>query len=370
MKICFLSLNSYPTIADQQDSEYAGGAEVEQVILGKKLYDKGCAIAFVTYWHGTERKEVIKGIEIIKTYKRDAVSRISSFRKVISIFSALKKANADVYVHEAGSTGVLPIFCFIFRKKFVHRIATDSMVTGVSLNGKKSLIDSLSSLIELKRADSIIAQSKFQQYILKKRFNLSSVLIKNGCELPNAESEKSQATALWVGTISSVKNPLLYIEVAKALPSLHFEMIGGKGDPPELFSMVQGVAKGVPNLHFNGFVAHSKIGEYFKNASVLVNTSSIEGFPNTMLEAWTYYLPVVSLRVDPDGIIYHNQLGMCSKNFSQLVKDVSKLLLDYNLRLKLGTNGRNYVLNNHEIGNIVGVYLNVFNSLWHKAESN
>ena len=112
---------------------YAGGAEVEQVSLAKELVTYGYDVSFVTYSHGNRETEKADGITIIKTYERDEASKLSIFQKYKLIWSALKKVGADTYFHESGATGILPLFCGINRKKYVHRIASDATVLSKSL---------------------------------------------------------------------------------------------------------------------------------------------------------------------------------------------------------------------------------------------
>ena len=89
MKICFLCLNSYPTLTGK-NLGYAGGAEVEQVHLAKELVAHGYAVCFVTYCHGRNQIENVGGIEVMKTYDREKSSEISVLLKYKSIRSALK----------------------------------------------------------------------------------------------------------------------------------------------------------------------------------------------------------------------------------------------------------------------------------------
>jgi glycosyltransferase involved in cell wall biosynthesis len=96
----------------------------------------------------------------------------------------------------------------------------------------------------------------------------------------------------------------------------------------------------MPNLKFYGFIPFHKIDEYFRKASIFVNTSRIEGFPNTFIQAWAHRVPVVSLTVDPDGIIQNEKLGFRSGTFKQLISDVITLLNDEKLRTSLGGNAR------------------------------
>ena len=70
MKLCFLSLDSYPVLTEENWG-YAGGAEVEQVDLGRELVKLGYDVSFVTYHHGNRDIENVQGIEVIKTYNRD-----------------------------------------------------------------------------------------------------------------------------------------------------------------------------------------------------------------------------------------------------------------------------------------------------------
>ncbi|MHA1833651.1 MAG: glycosyltransferase family 4 protein [Candidatus Baldrarchaeia archaeon] len=366
MKICFLSLNSYPMLTGK-NLGYAGGAEVQQVHLGRELVIKGYNVCFVTYLYGRKQIENVDGIKIIKTYNREKAAQISVLTKYVSIWSALKKANADIYFHSAGATGVLPAFCSLNKKRFVYRIPSDAIVLSKSLSGNYSFNSKIVDVLEVKRADVVVAQSNFQQRILKERFRVESVLIKNGLPLPHVDSEKPYPpTVLWVGSISYRKNPDLFVKLAKSIPDMHFEMVGGKTRDQRLYEKIKRAAKMLPNFEFYGFIPYHQVNEYFRRASIFVNTSSVEGFPNTFIQAWAHYTPVVSLNVDPDGIIQRNRLGFCSKTFKQLVSDVNTLLRDKELRKKMGVNGRKYVEKEHNLQKITRKYINVFEELMRK----
>ena len=70
-----------------------------------------------------------------------------------------------------------------------------------------------------------------------------------------------------------------------------------------------------------GFVKPSEVIEYFKAASVFINTSTSEGFPNTFLQAWQCEVPVVSLAVDPNEVITEYGLGFHSETMDQMIAD-------------------------------------------------
>jgi glycosyltransferase involved in cell wall biosynthesis len=192
-------------------------------------------------------------------------------------------------------------------------------------------------------------------------------LIKNGLPLPYVNPEKPDPpVVLWVGSISYQKRPDLFVKLAKSIPNAYFEMVGGKTRDWQLYEKIKREEKTLPNFRFRGFIPYHEVDEYFRRASIFVNTSSIEGFPNTFLQAWANYTPVVSLNVDPDGIIRRYKLGFCSKTFVHLVSDVTKLLECKELREKMGENGRKYVESEHNPLKIVRQYITLFEELVQK----
>jgi glycosyltransferase involved in cell wall biosynthesis len=81
----------------------------------------------------------------------------------------------------------------------------------------------------------------------------------------------------------------------------------------------------------------------------VVNTSRVEGFPNTFIQAWARLVPVISLTVDPDGVIEKQRLGFRSGDFSQLVSHTRTLIRDQNLAEEMGRNGRLYGEKEHDL---------------------
>jgi glycosyltransferase involved in cell wall biosynthesis len=363
LKICFLSLNSYPALTGK-NLGYVGGAEVEQVHLARELLTKGHDVFFITYSQGQEQTENVSGIKIVKTYEREKAGKISAMQKYRLLWSPLRKADADIYFHEAGSYGVLPLFCYMNRKKFVHRIASDAIVLSKPLFGKYSLAEKFRDMLEVKRANVVVAQSRFQKRILEERLKVESVVIKNGLMLPQADCNKPEPpVVLWVGSLSQVKNPELFLELAKSIPNARFEMVGGPTEDHKLFESIKRAVEALPNLKYHGFVPYPKVNDYFKRASIFVSTSRMEGFPNAFIQAWAHYTPVVSLNVDPDNVIQDEQLGLRSGTFKQLVSDVTTLLEYEKLRKTMGYNARKYVEKEHDIRLNVKKYLQVFEEI-------
>jgi glycosyltransferase involved in cell wall biosynthesis len=141
-------------------------------------------------------------------------------------------------------------------------------------------------------------------------------------------------------------------------------MIGGesKGRKAE-YDTIEKEAKTIPNLDFLGFVPYHKIQHYYRNAAIFINTSQIEGFPNTFLESWVSGTPVISLNVDPDEVICKERIGFHSKAFEQLLLDVNRLFQDKNLREEMGMNAKKYVQQHHDLNMITTEFEQLITSL-------
>lgn len=363
-KVCFVSLSSYPTLTEK-NLGYVGGAEVQQVFLAKELVKHSYKVSFITYGDEQTSTEYVGDIEVIKVYRQEDASRLSLVTKVRSIWKAMRKANADIYFHEAGAAGVVSLFCFLQRKKFIQYIPSDANVSKELAFPNWRFYHRIANRLDIKRANAVVAQSEFQKEMLEKNFGRESNIIKNAFPLPAREmpQKTNPPVILWVATIGEVKQPELFLKLAEAVPEASFQMIGGGGNDLELYNKVKKSSTKITNLDFLGFVPFHIINEYFERASIFINTSKIEGFPNTFIQAWMNYTPVVSLNSDPDEIICKYRLGFHSKTFDQLVKDTRTLLQNPSLRKELGENGRRYVEKEHNISNVVDSYIEIFNKL-------
>ena len=221
----------------------------------------------------------------------------------------------------------------------------------------------------IKRADCIIAQSEYQQELLKKNYNQRSIVIKSLYPIEKIERNKSiPPIVLWAGSIKPEwKQPELFLKLAKAIPDARFQMVGGSSTNKQFYDQIKDDAEKIHNLEFVGFVpSYLDVNKYFNNASIFVNTSSVEGFPNTFLQAWVAYTPVVSLDIDPDEIICRYKLGFHSKTFEKLIEDVKNLLKDETLRNRMGVNGRRYAESEHDIKKIVKKYAEIFEDVYER----
>jgi glycosyltransferase involved in cell wall biosynthesis len=362
-KICFVAFDSLPLLKSSQKLNQVGGSELKQVLIGRELARRNYQISFIAY----DDKSGEKKIDNISIITCPQSKNFSPFKNALIYWKSLKKAGADVYIQGSGSAGIIPLFCIIHRKKYVKWIVSDSNLLFERFRGVHPLLRKITVYFDIKLAHKIIVQNLFQKKVIEERFKKQNcVLIKNPVIIPydfhNVENKKKYI--LWVGTIRPVKQPEIFLKIAKALPALKFVMIGGEDKGKrKLYEEINEEAKTLLNLEFLGFVPYHKIYNYYQEAAIFINTSQIEGFPNTFLESWVNGTPVISLNVDPDEIICDKKLGFHSKSFEQLLLDIKTLFYNDDLRKEIGMNTKKYVEENHDLKKIATEFEKLIESL-------
>jgi glycosyltransferase involved in cell wall biosynthesis len=81
----------------------------------------------------------------------------------------------------------------------------------------------------VKFATTVILQNEEQRILLKRNFKRDGIVIKSLVEFPDISHQAVDCRhfILWVSNIQTWKQPEIFINIAKALPSLKFVMIGG-----------------------------------------------------------------------------------------------------------------------------------------------
>jgi glycosyltransferase involved in cell wall biosynthesis len=363
-KICFVSLGSYPLFSSNENLQYMGGAELMQVLVGNELAKKGYDISFITLNEKGEKKKDFEKITIIKSYSPSQ----NFLKKIFFLGKSIIDSDSNIIIQSGGIPGIIALFCFLLQKKYIKWIASDRNVLLQGIE-RKSIYSKISQYVDIKIAFFIVAQNEFQKQIVENKFKKHCIVIKNPIPIHTdlfsvKDTTTKEKTVLWVGTIRTIKQPELFLKLAQMLPNYKFKMIGGRDDVhPEFYDVIEPEAKKIFNLEFLGFVPYYKIDKYYKESSILVNTSAAEGFPNTFLEAGLHSLPIVSLNADPDEIICTNHLGYHSKTFDQMIIDVDTLLKNKDLRDEMGKNARKYVEDNHDLNKITDQFDRLFSSL-------
>jgi glycosyltransferase involved in cell wall biosynthesis len=359
--ICFVGLDNYPVLNPDYGDRYFGGESVQQTLLARAFRDLGLDVSMVVLDYGQPDGEVIEGIRVWRTYREGAGIPVFRFvhPKATSIFSALNKSASDIYFQSCSGmlTGMVAMFCKQNKRQFVYRVASDADCVK-ELPLVRYGRDRCLYKYGLKRADLVSAQSVYQATLLEKNFSRSSTVIDMAVGIPESpEGRPIDVDVLWVNNLRPLKRPEHLLRLAKALPKYRFVMVGGAVPGNEKFyGEIAREAAGIPNLEFVGAVPFHKVTEFFLRSRLFVNTSEIEGFPNSMLQAWACGLPVVSY-FDPDGINKKGKLGHSPKDLEDMIVSVRGFLENPGMRGAVGSRARRFVATHYSPESVAKAYL-------------
>lgn len=372
IKICILSELAYSLLAGQG---IGGGAELQMTMLAKELVNRSYDVSFITFEKSSSSSELIDGIKVYNPFdNKDSGYTYLYPQNIYKLFKILKKIDADIYIQRATTplTGFIGFFTKLNNNKiFLFSASSDN---DVSINLFLKSVKDLKNLFfrfGVEYCSMVICQTNQQRNLLNQILDKEVVVIKNFYPFPKIFKKKRDSSTvkiLWVGGLRKEKRPDLFLKLAKFFPDFKFCLVGGPTPRhPEYYYEIKESASRIDNLDFIGFVPHTKLGKYYAESTLLVNTSPTEGFPNTFLEAWGNCIPVVSLRSDPDEIICKNNLGFHSRTFDQMIEDIKTLFKNEKLRAEIGINSRRYVEEEHNINKLVKEYERVFELLVMKS---
>ena len=89
------------------------------------------------------------------------------------------------------------------------------------------------------------------------------------------------------------------LELARQLPRVNFTLAGGVVYQ-DYYDEVAAAAARLPNVTMLGHVPYEAIGALFARSRVFLNTSSVEGFPNTLAHVARQCLDLLEPGAQPD----------------------------------------------------------------------
>jgi glycosyltransferase involved in cell wall biosynthesis len=330
-----------------------GGAEVQAWLLAKELSRRGFDVHYVAMSvrgkAGTSER--VDGVTVRWLPYREHLR----WRNSLRWYRALKEIDPDLVIQRMTSetTGVIGLYARRHGKAFSW-ICTDDLVPRrwlhlerqVEANRAKAP-GALKSLVFL--ADAALndvmrqlgmrclthafTQNETQRRDLKAAFGLDSFRLPSGHEPPSghsdAEARRREAIVLWAGTLGPRKRPQLFGELARRFEGepVRFVVAGGHADEAYRASVVSGFPS---NVEWLGQVPFQETLAWFDRAAVLANTSAPdrEGFPNTFIQAWLRGVPVLSLGIDPDGILREHGLGRVAATVDEMASHLRGMLAD------------------------------------------
>ena len=277
---------------------------------------------------------------------------VRALGNILRWITAVKEMDCDWLVQMTGNplTFHLVVARLVLRKRMAFLLSTDADVDGALWAGSPKVRRQY--LWARRRADLTMAQHEGQREALR-AVGIESHILPSGFPIPPDSGCAERDIILWVASCQPLKQPELFMELAQRYPRTRFVMI----TTPRVrshFDETCARAAGVPNLTVIQGVPDLR--PYYDRAIALVNTSTIEGFPNTFLEAAMSSTPVVSLNVDPGRMLSEAGAGIAGLGEFELVAEgIGRLIRDPGERARRGAAARRYVVEKHDVKRTAGV---------------
>jgi hypothetical protein len=349
----------------------AGGAEMQLNHLGKGLVQRGARVSFIVEDVGQRDVELVDGMEVVRCpFRYYGQSWRHYATDTCRLIALVRRLTPDVLLFKTPRTLALSLSTVrvCLATKVVRLMASDSDCDLQFWPPPNMLY-----LLGSQMVHGTVFQSDSQAALARRSLGLQGRVIPNiahGMPLPAGsdhslalQAHRRDIDCLWVGTCNANKAPLDFLEVVRACPEARCEMIMAPGSDKALQREVSSQASSLGNLDYRGFVPYRDIGGFYRRSRLVVHTSHREGFPNVFLQAWECGSPVVSIRVDPDGVITRHGLGRVSGSVAGAVADVRELLADESRRAAIGDACLEYLIRTHSPDAVIDQYLDYFKEL-------
>jgi glycosyltransferase involved in cell wall biosynthesis len=160
----------------------------------------------------------------------------------------------------------------------------------------------------------------------------------------------------WIARVTGVKNPMLALEVADALPDTHFVMAGG-GD---LLDQVKTAAPS--NVSVLGW---ADTADLLGVSDIIMSTSENEGMPVALIEAQLAGKPVVATDVGSvSEVVLNHETGIVTnKNAGSIALALESLILDKAKRKEMGHLAAARAQSLFAVDRMIGAHIELYTSI-------
>lgn len=245
---------------------------------------------------------------------------------------------------------------FIFHAALDSDVGSSGESVRLSANLPFDLVESVAGSWGVRHADHLVVQTERQAELLRLNFGREpSAIVRNFQPLPATLPVKKvgRTRILWVANLKESKRPQLFMELAERFAGrndLEFLMVGRPASHRRFRSTMERV-RSSPYVEYLGGLAIDEVNSLMNEADVFVNTSLIEGSPNTFIQAWARGAVVASLSVDIDGGLEAAGIGFRTDSLQRLAEVIEQLTQQPRLRREIAARAFAYVHSRHSLRN-------------------
>lgn len=287
-----------------------------------------------------EFKKALKSFRLIQTFKEGI--------KSIKILNIRKKSMID-YISTTDSDVI--ISTRLLFNKLLSKYKKNQLTVGWEHNHHhgnmkyaKKIVNSVKSLDYFVLVSNNL--KKFYSDELKDT-NCKCIYIPNTLDfISDKVSSLKEKRMISVGRLSKEKGYMDLLEMSKTIFKEHNDWIldivgdGSEREKLEEYIKDNNLSK---NVKLHGFRDKDYINDLLSKSSIYLMSSYTESFGIVLIEAMNFGLPVVAFS-DAEGAreIITNKNGYLIENRdkTEYINKVNELMNDYNLRVKLGTEGK------------------------------
>ena len=304
------------------------------------------------------------GYRIVALARHGSVPRLGYLVDAMPLYRALHDIQPDVIYQRVacGYTGIAAHYARRNGARLIWHISSDADVNPQRLragtNAIRRHLDKWSIEYGIRHAHHIVAQTETQAQSLERNYRRTAdAVIPNFHPAPREVITKTgPLSVVWVANLKPLKRPEVFVRLAAQLRDVkgaRFVMVGAQPTHPHggWSERLMRSIRATPHIEYLGELTQDEVNKLLARAHVLVNTSQYEGFPNTFIQAWMREVPVVSLNIDPDGVLEREAVGFHARTEERLLQVVRKLLTDPALRAEYAQRAHRHAMLRHSMSN-------------------
>jgi glycosyltransferase involved in cell wall biosynthesis len=341
--------------------EHGGGAEYQISLLIDAL---AATNRFEIHYlaHFLDDNDRARNYSVSRVGAGGPVPRLGYVMDAVSLYRKLREIDPGVIYQRVACayTGICALYAGNRWVPLIWHVAHDTDVSSEMLGPARNVLrlhlEKWAVGYGARRATGIVVQTQHQARLLLQNYGRTPAAVIPNFHPPAAEplDKRGPFTVLWVANLKPWKRPEIFVRLASSLSGcahVRFIMVGASASSGGGWqeSLMQSIGA-TNNLEYLGQKSHAEVNELLGRSHVFVNTSVHEGFPNTFIQAWLREVVVVSLSVDPDGVLAQGA-GIAAQSEEGLIAAVRGLIDNPESLAALAKRGREHAAARHSLAN-------------------